>query len=63
MDKKCEKCGSANITKGKLVGYSGVVFISENTKGIVKKSSAVTAYACKDCGCVFELGLEHPERI
>ena len=63
MDKKCEKCESSRITKGKLIGYSGVVFIPENQKGLIKKNSAVTAYACKDCGAIFDIRLEHPDKI
>lgn len=63
MDKKCQKCGSANIIKGKLVGYAGVAFIPDESKGFRKKASAVTACACKDCGCIFDFELEYKEKI
>ena len=63
----CEKCGSANVTVGKLsTGMGGLVF---TTKASQKKLpftrcySTLTAKGCRDCGAVFDVRMEHPERI
>ncbi len=64
MENKCEKCGSTNIKRGKLIAYSGVTFIPDDSKGhIIKKTSAVVSYACLNCGCLFGFELEEPEKI
>lgn len=57
MEEKCPRCGSEELMKGKLESAYGVAFIPEGQKGIVKKSSYVTALACKKCGAVFGLEL------
>lgn len=38
---------------GLLESAYGVGFIPEGQKGLVKKSSMITALACKKCGAVF----------
>lgn len=58
MEIRCEKCGSTNIVKGKLVASGGVSFIPDSEKGIVKQSAGVMCCACNDCGCIFNLRLE-----
>ncbi len=57
MEKKCPECGSEEIIKGKLAASNGCVFIAETETGFVKKSSLVSALACKKCGAVFGLKL------
>lgn len=54
---KCPECGSEEIIEGKLSAMSGVVFIPETEKGAIKKSSLISAFACKKCGAVFGLKL------
>ena len=64
MTTKCPKCGSEKIMKGELSGFGGFVFIPESEKGAVKKSSYITAGACKDCGAVFDISLaDKPNKL
>lgn len=66
MGSVCEKCGSSKIVSGNLsVMYSGVVFTPSNAKGLgkAKKTSEVIVDACVNCGCIFNIKLEHPENI
>ncbi|WP_026478307.1 PF20097 family protein [Alkaliphilus transvaalensis] len=61
---KCNKCGKENIVKGNLQHSGSVLFVPQDQKGLyVKKASGIIAHACKDCGCVFDLTLENPEKI
>lgn len=64
---KCEKCGSENVIKGKLsTGLGGLVFATEKEQKklpLTKKYSTLTAYACMDCGYVFNITLNNPENI
>lgn len=58
MEIHCEKCNGTNIVKGKLLSTGGVVFVPDGQKSIVRQSSGVVAFACKDCGCIFNIRLE-----
>ena len=53
--KKCEKCGSCDLTKGLLNG-TGMGFLPEG-KSIFSNVIAVYATACKDCGNLFDFEL------
>ncbi len=57
MENKCPDCGCEEIIKGKLVSYGTIVFVPQDEKGFVKKSSYIYALACKRCGTVFSLKL------
>ena len=60
MDIKCEKCGSYYVKKGKLLEEYGLRFLPyEQNNKIFLKSSNVTAYACLDCGAIFNLEIEN----
>ncbi len=64
MTAKCPKCGSEKIMQGELSSFGGFVFIPENEKGLVKKSSFITAGACKECGAVFDISLtDKPNKL
>lgn len=53
MENKCPYCGNEDIISGTLETAYGVGFIPEGQKGLVKKSSMISALACKKCGAVF----------
>ncbi len=53
MENKCPCCGSEEIMTGSLESAYGVAFIPDGQKGLVKKSSTVSALACRKCGAVF----------
>ncbi|MTI65895.1 MAG: hypothetical protein FH753_04755 [Firmicutes bacterium] len=58
------KCGKENIVKGELQHSGNVLFVPKDQSGIfVNKASNILAYACKDCGYIFNLTLENPENI
>ncbi len=61
---KCPRCGSEKIMQGELSGLGGLVFVPENQNGIQKKSSYISAGACKDCGAVFDITLtDKPSKL
>ena len=50
--------------QGELSGLGGLVFVPENQNGIQKKSSYISAGACKDCGAVFDITLtDKPSKL
>ena len=53
MEYKCPCCVSGEIINGTLEAAYRVVFVPENQKGSVRKSSLISALACKKCGAVF----------
>ena len=64
MQTKCPSCGSEKIMQGELSSYGGFVFIPESEKGLKKKSSFITAGACKDCGAEFDITLtDKPNKL
>ena len=55
---KCPKCKSENTLAGKLVGYSGVVFIEKGTENKLRPNAFKTeCKGCMDCGYIFDLRL------
>ncbi|MBQ8150378.1 MAG: hypothetical protein IJ041_07650 [Clostridia bacterium] len=64
---KCEKCGSENVVEGKLsTGLGGLVFTTAKAQKklpFTRCYSTLTAKGCRDCGAVFDVRMEHPERI
>ena len=64
MYAKCPRCGSEKIMQGELSSLGGFVFIPESEQGVTKKSSFITAGACKDCGAVFDITLtDKPNKL
>lgn len=57
MENKCPYCGSEALLNGELVSTGGLVFIPDHRSGFVKKSSYITARACRKCGAVFGMKL------
>ena len=55
---KCEKCGSSNLSDGSVVS-SGFAQKGGSAYSCVR----VEATACKDCGALFNLRLEKPEKL
>jgi transcription elongation factor Elf1 len=53
MENKCPFCGNESIINGKLESTGGLVFIPEGENGLIKKSSYISALACRKCGAVF----------
>ena len=63
----CEKCGSANVTVGKLsTGMGGLVFTtkaSQKKLPFTRNYSVLTAKGCMDCGAVFDIRMADPAAI
>ncbi|MBQ5561977.1 MAG: transcription initiation factor TFIIIB [Clostridia bacterium] len=57
MENKCPFCGNEKIINGKLESTGGLVFLPNDQKGLVKKSSYISALACEKCGAVFGMKL------
>lgn len=62
--KRCPDCGSANTLEILLAGqhYVYAVPLVQRNK-LLPKSSSVKACACTDCGVIFGLKLESPEKF
>lgn len=65
---RCEKCGSANTVEicFKICYQAGNDFAAvpvAQKKKVFPKNSSVGAVACTDCGAIFELRLEEPEKL
>ena len=66
--KKCEKCGSANVTEGRLsTGTGGLLFTTKTAKEMVFKGgsgyTALIAAGCLDCGAVFDIRMADPQAL
>lgn len=63
----CEKCGSANVTEGKLsTGMGGLVFTtkaSQKKLPFTRNYSVLTAKGCMDCGAFFDIRMADPAAI
>ena len=64
---KCEKCGSTNISEGKLsTGTGGLLFTTMQAQKKIpftNNFTTLTAKGCKDCGAVFDIRMEDPQVI
>lgn len=64
MENKCPNCGCEKVINGDLVSTGGLVFVPENQNWLIKKSSYITAIACKKCGTIFGLKLsDKPSKL
>lgn len=57
MENRCPFCGNESLINGKLESTGGLVFIPDDQNGLVKKSSYISALACKKCGAMFGMKL------
>ncbi|MCR5684505.1 MAG: PF20097 family protein [Lachnospiraceae bacterium] len=63
-DRKCPECNSDELIEGLLSASMGLTFIPDDEKGFIKKSSLVSALACRKCGAVFGLRLKNkPDKL
>ena len=61
---RCESCGSAATTEIVFAADGGLVAVPKvQRKKIFCKYSKLSAYACTDCGAVFRIRLEKPEKF
>ena len=64
---RCEKCGSENTLEGKLsTGMGGLFFAVDRPQKAVPFPGnyyPMTAWACKDCGAIFDIRLENPKSL
>ncbi|HHU48268.1 MAG TPA: transcription initiation factor TFIIIB [Clostridiales bacterium] len=56
---KCSKCGSGRIGKGKLSGYATLQPIGK----VLSFGSAIIADVCSECGFIFNMYAEKPEKF
>lgn len=60
----CEKCGSTHVVEGRITSARyDVFFIKLNTSIFSRKSSGITATASSECGHIFNLKLDKPQRL
>ncbi len=63
----CSKCGSENVIEGKLsAGLGGLIFATKESwekLPLNKNYSTVVAKGCKDCGAIFDLRMENPQKV
>ena len=55
---KCPECGSRYIGKGVLTGSAAMT-----VKGRPFTSSKVVALVCSNCGLIFEMRVDKPEKF
>ncbi len=61
---RCESCGSPATTEIVFAAGDSLVAVPKvQRKKIVYKYSKLNAYACTDCGAVFRIRLEEPEKF
>ena len=61
---RCESCGSPATTEIVFAVDGGLVAVPKvQRKKIFCKYSKLSAYACTDCGAVFRIRLEEPEKF
>ena len=61
---RCEKCGSAATVEIVFATSGGLVAVPKvQCRKLLPKYSYMTAYACTDCGAVFGLRLNEPEKF
>lgn len=61
---RCEKCGSAATVEIVFATSGGLVAVPKvQRRKLLPKYSYMTAYACTDCGAVFGLRLNEPEKF
>ena len=68
MNRRCVKCGSANVVEGRLAtGTGGLLFTEKSAKEMVFRGSggytALVADGCKDCGAVFDIRMADPQAL
>ncbi len=56
---KCPDCGSLNIGKGYWSGYAVLSPVGK----LFSMGSKVTVRVCKECGYLFDLRAEKPEKF
>ncbi len=57
--KKCPNCGSDRIGRGKLSGYAALQPVGK----ALSFGSAIIADVCSDCGFIFNMYAEKPEKF
>lgn len=61
---RCESCGSMATIEIVFATGGGLVAVPKIQSGkLFCKSSKLSAYACTDCGAVFHIRLENPEKF
>ncbi len=61
---RCEACGSAATTEIVFAAGDGLLAVPKvQCKKLFYKYSKLSAYACTDCGAVFRIRLEQPEKF
>ena len=61
---RCESCGSAATTEIVFAAGDSLVAVPKvQRKKIFCKYSKLSMYACTDCGAVFRVRLENPEKF
>ena len=61
---RCESCGSVATTEIVFAADGGLVAVPKvQCKKLIFKYSKLSAYACTDCGAVFRIRLEKPEKL
>ena len=61
---RCEKCGSAATVEIVFATSGGLVAVPKvQRKKLIPKYSYMTGQACTDCGAVFNIRLNEPEKF
>lgn len=61
---RCESCGSPATTEIVFAADGGLVAVPKaQRKKMIFTYSKMTAFACTDCGAVFHVRLEQPEKL
>lgn len=61
---RCESCGSPATTEIVFAADGGLVAVPKvQRKTMIFTYSKMTAFACTDCGAVFHVRLEQPEKL
>ena len=61
---RCESCGSPATTEIVFAADGGLVAVPKvQRKQMIFAYSKMTAFACTDCGAVFRIRLEEPEKL